>query len=366
MPIEFPCTACNKLLRVPDGSVGKKAKCPSCQTVLEIPISSSSPPADPFAAPAGTTGPSAPAQSDQVPSNQGSSPFSGPGSFAHPGQTPPPTPPPMSDNPFASPSAASEYLPGVTSAKGPIVPTRIHFDLLGKIWNVFTKDFGAFLLMGLVLVGVLVACYAMFFVIMIISMSGFQNRNPDPVPMVIGMVSGYVIFLLAMSWVGLGTIKFCLRIVRGETPHFGDIFSAGRYLLRGIGIGFLLLIATYGIMLLCMAPGMVLGDDVLLVIGQVLAMLLSLPISILFLPSYCILVDHDLGVFRSMRMSCNIMSGNLLISFLLWLIIYILGVLFAVCTCGLGYIAVFPFFALALVMVYLGASGQLVDQYPTS
>ena len=50
MPIEFRCQACNKLLRVPDGSAGKKAKCPDCQTVIQIPAASppqSSPPQPP-------------------------------------------------------------------------------------------------------------------------------------------------------------------------------------------------------------------------------------------------------------------------------------------------------------------------------
>ena len=37
MPIEFPCAQCNSLLRVPDDTVGKKAKCPRCGMLLDIP-----------------------------------------------------------------------------------------------------------------------------------------------------------------------------------------------------------------------------------------------------------------------------------------------------------------------------------------
>jgi len=37
MPIEFHCTQCNRLLRTPDNSVGKQAKCPECGTVLTVP-----------------------------------------------------------------------------------------------------------------------------------------------------------------------------------------------------------------------------------------------------------------------------------------------------------------------------------------
>lgn len=33
MPIEFPCTHCGKVLRVPDEHLGKKARCPACQSI---------------------------------------------------------------------------------------------------------------------------------------------------------------------------------------------------------------------------------------------------------------------------------------------------------------------------------------------
>ena len=37
MPIEFRCPSCSKLLRTPDESAGKKAKCPQCATVVDVP-----------------------------------------------------------------------------------------------------------------------------------------------------------------------------------------------------------------------------------------------------------------------------------------------------------------------------------------
>jgi hypothetical protein len=37
MPIEFACSQCTKTVRVPNGSEGKKCKCPQCQTILNIP-----------------------------------------------------------------------------------------------------------------------------------------------------------------------------------------------------------------------------------------------------------------------------------------------------------------------------------------
>ncbi len=54
MPIEFRCTKCNKLLRTPDETAGKQARCPECGTIVAIPaVAPSSPPiAAPLAAPA--------------------------------------------------------------------------------------------------------------------------------------------------------------------------------------------------------------------------------------------------------------------------------------------------------------------------
>jgi len=40
MPINFTCNACQKEIRVPDGTEGKKTKCPFCQAVQTIPTSS--------------------------------------------------------------------------------------------------------------------------------------------------------------------------------------------------------------------------------------------------------------------------------------------------------------------------------------
>src|SRR4030095_14090459 len=47
MPIEFRCSQCNQLLRVPDDSAGKAARCPKCQALMTVPASGN----PPFAAP---------------------------------------------------------------------------------------------------------------------------------------------------------------------------------------------------------------------------------------------------------------------------------------------------------------------------
>ena len=40
MAIEFRCSQCNQLLRVPDNSAGKNARCPKCQALMRVPAAS--------------------------------------------------------------------------------------------------------------------------------------------------------------------------------------------------------------------------------------------------------------------------------------------------------------------------------------
>src|SRR5205085_3584481 len=95
MPIEFRCSQCSQLLRVPDESAGKNARCPKCQALMKVPDLQ----AEPATLTEGT-----PPQSGPTPRNDppkpaanpfgdfGGSPFGGPAT---------------STNPYASPAAAA-------------------------------------------------------------------------------------------------------------------------------------------------------------------------------------------------------------------------------------------------------------------
>jgi DNA-directed RNA polymerase subunit RPC12/RpoP len=45
MTIEFRCSQCSQLLRVPDDAAGKNARCPKCQALMMVPAEAASPPA---------------------------------------------------------------------------------------------------------------------------------------------------------------------------------------------------------------------------------------------------------------------------------------------------------------------------------
>ncbi|MEX2176279.1 MAG: YIP1 family protein [Pirellulaceae bacterium] len=80
MPIEFRCSQCNQLLRVPENSAGKNARCPKCASLMQVPAASA------------LEAVAASATAEPVPHHASSSP---------PPHDPPPPAGKPSDDPFA-------------------------------------------------------------------------------------------------------------------------------------------------------------------------------------------------------------------------------------------------------------------------
>jgi len=129
MAIEFRCSQCSQLLRVPDDSSGKNARCPKCQSLMTVPAASqaaASQPATPLAG-GSPFSPLAPSSGPAQPPQPAADPFAflnQPGGGAGGPMPPPPNPfgevgglpkPPGSPfgatyaapslNPYATPSA---------------------------------------------------------------------------------------------------------------------------------------------------------------------------------------------------------------------------------------------------------------------
>lgn len=106
MSIDFPCSHCQKTVRVPDGTEGKKTKCPSCQQVQVIPDKSSfgsSPP------PAPTPPPKQPDQKESIWDDLKAEPPAAAPAASNPfGDNPDPFGPPA-DNPYSSPAQSGTY-----------------------------------------------------------------------------------------------------------------------------------------------------------------------------------------------------------------------------------------------------------------
>ncbi|HEX5104047.1 MAG TPA: YIP1 family protein [Pirellulaceae bacterium] len=161
MTIEFRCSQCNQLLRVPDTSAGKNARCPKCQSLMQVPSaegSGASPPPlpPPFAASGSggmpSFGPPPPA------SGAGDDPFSflnkGGGGSSGGGATPPPagpfgnagaapgfvpSKPAPSANPYASPAGAAysyqPMAPGPGYGNRPGLPWEVKGQSVSTWWE---------------------------------------------------------------------------------------------------------------------------------------------------------------------------------------------------------------------------------------
>src|SRR4051812_41800331 len=106
MAIEFRCSQCSQLLRVPDDSAGKNARCPKCQALMTVPGTALRPPADDFSSSPGGALPSqfASAGPPHVPPVTAPS---DPYAAMQPPNAPPPPPKPFAADPFSSPAAES-------------------------------------------------------------------------------------------------------------------------------------------------------------------------------------------------------------------------------------------------------------------
>ncbi len=137
MPIEFHCTQCSQLLRVPDDSAGKSARCPKCQNLMMVPAASSA--ANP-AVPKPLPSPLSPSNPSESPfATTSTSPFEpkpsgNPFSEGQP-QSPFGGPAVGSVNPYASPaSTAYGYQPPTPGSR---------YARTGLPWEVEGAGFGS-------------------------------------------------------------------------------------------------------------------------------------------------------------------------------------------------------------------------------
>lgn len=216
MPIEFRCPSCNALLRVPDDSAGRQAKCPKCATLAAVP---SPPAAAPPPVPLGGdnpfgVGPAAPAGSPFA-SDAGGDP----------------------NNPYRSPGSYSSVEPGAAAA-GPIVPTVIGLeDVFRRAWEIFKQRpgfcIGVWFLAALISGGL--------GQIIAISLAVLTSRMAPEEQMLIQQLGNIFVQVLSL-WITCGQMIVFLGIARGRDVSLGELFSGGPYLLRAIGASILLVL----------------------------------------------------------------------------------------------------------------------------
>jgi len=173
MAIEFQCPHCRALLRVEDDARGKKAECPQCGQVSQLPTAIESPP------------PVAPAA---------------------------PSPLPVAEV-------------GVPLAKGPLLAARIDVGaVISRAWTILGQQYsislGASFLFLAISIGVSAAAD---------TLEELGQVMGDPISL--AFLSGVGRWVVN-TWLAGGMTLFFLKVARGQRAEIGELFAAGRYLWR--------------------------------------------------------------------------------------------------------------------------------------
>ncbi len=368
MAIEFECPECRATLRVGDDARGKKAQCPQCGKIAELPR-------------------------EVAPS------------------------PVRSAVPIVSMerSGQADNLDGSQITKGPLLPARIALGaVLSRGWNTASERY------GLALAG-----SAIFF---LLSVAGGMIANAiselgvlagDPISTsVVASVSK----ILFDTWLTGGVTLYFLSLTRGQATSLGELLKGGKYLWRILGVNVVLsflflLILLFG----CGVPaliGYLVTDDAVVAVGEDPVNMIAkeksvdkkladkqppqnqesmenrvdhrlveneesweqdpraeaamtgagLGLFVIFVPmiilgimvsqAVLLVVDRGVSSLEAIRQSIRITRGNRMALFLLGLVSAGL-VLVGVLACFVGLIFVMPFVWVIVTTAYLAMTGQI-------
>ncbi len=303
MPIEFRCLKCDRLLRTPDGTAGKSAKCPQCGTVTVVPNVQPTPPPPPEA------------QSD-VPSGLRDTIVSGDAS-----------------NPYRSPGAHGMASSGAGVDRG-YQPTQIDMgDMFSRTWEIFKQNFGACFVAGLIMIVLNAVAGGI-----VGAMFGLALQDLDGVAYFGASLIQQLVTQAIGAYFYLGMIAFMLRVARGQPTDFATLFSGHRWLVYGFFVQIIIFLAIIGGIILLIIPGIIIG----LMLSQSLFMI----------------VDQDTDIGGALRRSVEVTDGNKWTLFATYLVAGIASMVVALFTCGLGVLVVVPYMNLLAAVVYLGVTGQ--------
>ncbi len=302
MPIEFRCTQCNRLLRTPDGTSGRDAKCPECGTIVKIPAP----------APEAPPPPSAPVV---------------PRALAE-------------TSPYVAPFRPDlDIPPAPTDYHSTFKPTTIDIsDVLSRTWTIFKVHWPACLAVVWGTAAIVVVYFAILAGVMV-GVMGIDNKEPRP-----EMALFWLLMVPAIWWWTVVVELMLLKIARGEEVAMDDLLAGNSFVLPGFVAALLAGIATMIGLGLCIVPGVI--------------------VSLMFSQCLNLVIDRGCGPIEALRLSMQITRGNKVSLLLIFLLTSAIGSVTGMVTCGLAAIAVQPFNLLMLCVAYLVMTGQRTAAEP--
>ena len=214
----------------------------------------------------------------------------------------------------------------------PSEPTPTHFtigELFQDAWNIGTKCWQPFLIMGAIIGGLNFFCFlggyiGTFVSVFIIGARVDQvpTMGIDPVIAFIGIFLTVALVLsLVMVWLYSGAFSYSLAIVRGEQPPVSVLFSGmknfWKILITGANISVIQLCAVFVILVVIGAPLILYGASnlqqspdvffvsvaLLWIVGFVTVFIFGILVALMFCLSYFFVVDRQQGPVEAMKSS---------------------------------------------------------------
>jgi len=216
-------------------------------------------------------------------------------------------------------------------------------EAVGFGWNAVMKNFGgvAVPLAVAALVSAIPNFVLSFGRAFALTMLTTSNSVDPTVLMVLNFGSvgvTYLISLVAQAYVMAGMVQFALRVVRGERPEFGTVFSGGRYFVPMLGGTLLYSLGVTAGAMFCVVPGLFLAGC--------------------WVAYSAFIVDKNMGPIAALSASWQATTPyrtNALVYILLTVVVFIAGAL----ACGIGMLLVsFPVIMISNAYIYLKLIGE--------
>jgi len=342
--IEFHCPFCQKLLKTPDDKAGVRANCPGCGEVVTVPSpeqeaahaeadfgTSDSLLRAPHAERGVTT------TSDRIAVDEDGAP----------GQIK--TCPMCGAQIKAAANRCRFCGESFVNQTGDRVPSKIDGgESVSDAWPIYKNNLGILaattLIMGVVWLALHFAEQLAQGGISFLMMGRAGGQPPDDIGQTLA-VFGVLFFFETLKfaivdcYLQSGYRQMLLKIARGENAEVSDLFAGGRFFWRVFWASVLVsLMSTVGFMML-VVPGVF--------------------VMLIFWPYFFVIIDRDVGIVESFRVSAELTSGNYLAGLLLGLVWT--GCWFGgLAACCVGLIFTYPLALLALTVAYCRMSGQVV------
>ena len=351
MAIEFRCESCSKLLRVGEENSGKQAKCPECGSIATVPMPSQpvapTAPADPFA----NVNPTATATPVATPN-----PFGQPAPLGQPVSGAP-------INPYAAPAADSFQQAKVTSKE--LVQTKVGIEeIFASTWAIYKRNLGSCVLISLIYIAAIIVMYAGIAAVFLLTFGAlaFQGGQRPNAGALLQFAAAFlvvgILFMCAFAWLEAGVTKMVAKMVRGEHYEIGETFSGGPLFLRFLGYQLIVVIIQLTLTVVCRFPGILMKDPVMDLAGSFIA---YVPIVFLYLTvliAKFLIADRGQGVFQALGQSSQYMRGNKVSSLINFIVVFVLGTIFVIITCGIGSLFLLPYILVMIGTIYAKVTGQ--------